>query len=163
MKKYIKSTDDITDYRGYYIERHILSDGDSYAIYDSIDDSKVGTAFSLEQAYNLIDSWEDGTIDSSENLNLDILRKQQELYDDCIYDFARYSHIPINSISENGIIHTEYTNKMKKNGDYIRITDAYLDGLIDSFNKKSEQSKYNVYIDYRITNGGDYRLIADMV
>ena len=163
MKRYIKCENDITDYRGYYIEKHISSDGDSYAIYDSIDDSKVGTSFSLEQAYNLIDDWEDNTTDFYENSNLDILRKQQELYDECIYDFAVYSHIPINSISEDGIINTEYTNKMKKNGDYIKITDAYLDGLVDSFNRKSEQSKYRVYIDYRITNGGDYRLIADMV
>lgn len=157
MKRYIKSADDITDYRGYEI---IKIDDGVYSIFDSFGVEIIQT-HSIPQAYSIIDNILDN--DEEDLPDKEILIRQQELYDDCIYDFARYSHIPINSISENGIIHTEYTNKMKKNGEYIRITDAYLDGLIDSFNKKSEQSKYNVYIDYRITNGGDYRLVADMV
>lgn len=157
MKRYIKCENDITDYRGYEI---IKVDNDTYSIFDSSGVEIIQT-YSITQAYAIIDD----ILDNDEEYipDKDILIRQQELYDDCIYDFARYSHIPINSISEKGIINTEYTNKMKKNGDYIKITDAYLDGLIDSFNKKSEQSKYRVYIDYRITNGGDYRLIADMV
>ena len=163
--KYIKAQIDIDDYRGYYIERHTSSDGDSYIIYDSIDDSKVGMAFSLEQAHNLIDSWEDGTIGLSENLNLDILRKQQGLYNSVIEHFADYASIDTRKIDENGIIHTQYTTKPTKNNDvgFVKITRNYLDALIESFNLHSEASDYNIRVDYKIRPGNVFRLVKDML
>lgn len=165
MQTYIKASIDIDDYRGYYIERHVISGQNSYQIYDSIDDSKVGIAYSLEQAHKLIDYWEDDCLILNDTINLDVLRKQQALYDSVIQNFADYASIDFNLISEDGIIHTNRTTKPSKNNNeqFVKLTRNYLDALIKSFNSHSEASNYNIRIDYKIRPNGQFRLVKDML
>lgn len=151
MKIYIKASIDIEDYRDCYI----AFEGNGYVIYDSSDDSKIGSGYnSIEEAEREIDSW------NNPNNIFDVPTvEQRRLGKELYYRFIDYLNIPRNSVDMYGYIHT---TKMFKGA---HITLSRLESALKSFNNRMKDDKFEqngvfLYIDDR---GQDYRICIDYI
>lgn len=149
MKRYIKASIDIEDYRGYYI----AYEGDGYVIYDAYDDSKIGGSHdNLREAEMEIDSWLD------DSANSDITDEQQMLGNELYYRFIDYCKISRNDVDKYGVIHTD---KMFR-GQYITLDN--LKSALKHFNAAVDDKfeANGVFLDV-IDNGHDYQIIIDYI
>ena len=149
MKRYIKASIDIDDYRGYYI----VDEGNGYVIYDAYDDSKIGDSYdTILEAKLEIDNWLD---DSTNN---DITYEQQMLGDELCHRFIDYCNISRNNVDKYGVIHTD---KMFR-GQHITL--ARLQLALKRFNAVVDDKfeANGVFLNI-VDTGHDYQIIIDYI
>lgn len=145
--EYIKASIDIEDYRGHYI----AYEGDIYVIYDSSDDSKIGSGFnSVQEAELYIDSMFESDI-------VVPTPEQRYLGKEAYYKFIDYCKIDRKDVTRNGIIKT---TKMFYNAE---IDEDRLKQAIKSFSKKHPELEENGVYLYVTDTGYDYKIGIDYI